>query len=106
MFVLPWFLESLERKRPSQGPRLRLSLDEWHIPTVNCVCSDFLLQDLMVDHPQAALLFCDNKVARHIAVNQFFHEQTKHIELDCQLICDKIQEMSVVTEHSSKSIFS
>jgi hypothetical protein len=51
----------------------------------------FLLNDLHVTTVKLPVLYCDNQSALHIAANPVFHERTKHLEIDCHLVRDKVQ---------------
>lgn len=57
----------------------------------------YLLNDLQIFILKLANLYCNNQVAVHIAANPILHEQIKHIELDCHLICEKIQSSLITT---------
>ena len=46
----------------------------------------WLLKDLGVSTSSATPLYCDNQSAIYITHNDMFHEQTKHIEIDCHFI--------------------
>ncbi|XP_056688715.1 uncharacterized mitochondrial protein AtMg00810-like [Spinacia oleracea] len=62
-----------------------------------------LLKDLGLTTLPPAVLKCDNQAALAIAANPVLHERTKHLEVDCHFIRDKVQNGSIVTEQVSSN---
>ena len=58
-----------------------------------------LLKELGSELDEPVVIFSDSKEALQIAANPVFHERTKHIEIDCHFIRQKIQEGLVKTEY-------
>lgn len=50
-----------------------------------------LLTELGVPLTGPISMFCDSKSAIQIAQNPIFHERTKHIDIDCHFIREKVQ---------------
>ena len=49
------------------------------------------------------MLVCDNQTTLCIASNPFFHEMTKHIEVDCHFIREKIVSGCMTTSFVNSS---
>ncbi|XP_019199098.1 PREDICTED: uncharacterized protein LOC109192853 [Ipomoea nil] len=52
----------------------------------------YLLADLGVKPTHPTTLFCDNLSAIAIEGNHVFHERTKHIEIDCHIVKQKVYD--------------
>jgi hypothetical protein len=50
----------------------------------------YLLKDLQLTCTKSPVLYCDNRSAIHIAANPVFHERTKHLEIDCHIVREKL----------------
>ncbi|CAL0328366.1 unnamed protein product [Lupinus luteus] len=53
---------------------------------------NFLFTDLHIPLLNPAVVYCDNRSAIYLAHNPVFHERSKHIEVDCHVIREKIQQ--------------
>lgn len=54
-----------------------------------------LLTDFGVVQTEPNIIFCDNESAIKLASNPIFHERTKHVEIDCHFIRDKIIDQTI-----------
>uniref|UniRef100_A0A803PBF9 Reverse transcriptase Ty1/copia-type domain-containing protein n=1 Tax=Cannabis sativa TaxID=3483 RepID=A0A803PBF9_CANSA len=50
-----------------------------------------LLKDFGIQHMAPALMFCDYKAAIHLSKNTIFHERTKHVDIDCHIVRERVQ---------------
>ena len=55
------------------------------------------LQELRFGKDEQMKLICDNQATLHISSNSVFHERTRHIELDCHFIKEKIASGCMTT---------
>ncbi|RDX74492.1 Copia protein, partial [Mucuna pruriens] len=62
-----------------------------------------LIQELKFADVQPIKMYCDNQVVLHIASNPVFHERTKHIEIDCHFVQEKLLAKEISTEFVNSS---
>ena len=60
--------------------------------TVEIVWVNNLFHELDVKLTGPTTIYCDSKAAIQFVANSVFHERTKHIEIDCHFIREKVQQ--------------
>nr|XP_009775834.1 PREDICTED: uncharacterized protein LOC104225681 [Nicotiana sylvestris] len=60
-----------------------------------------LLEELTVSCTDPIQVFCDSQAAVHIARNPVCYERTKHIEVDCHFVQDKLHDGLIMLHHIS-----
>lgn len=70
----------------------------------------WLLRELTTSQQRPSQMFCDNQAALHISMNPVFHEWTKHVEVDCYFVRERIQSsdiepIKIVTRDQVADIF-
>ncbi|KAL4575563.1 hypothetical protein LXL04_022410 [Taraxacum kok-saghyz] len=81
-----------------------LSSAEVEYRSMRRVCTELtwlnrLLIELEVPNITPIPLKCDNMAATYIAKNPVFHERTKHIDLDCHFVREKLQDGLISISH-------
>jgi hypothetical protein len=64
----------------------------------------WLLADMGVSFSHPTPMYCDNQSSIQIAHNSFFHERTKHIEIDCHLTRHHLKHGTIVLPFVSSSL--
>ena len=90
-------------KSKKQSVVSRSSAESEYRAMANTVCElmwiKHFMEEIGLQCDMPMRLGCDNQAALHIASNPVFHERTKHIEVDCHFIREKIQQGLVRTSN-------
>ena len=62
-----------------------------------------LFEELAVPTSTPYAVFCDSQSTLHIARNPVFHQRTKHIEVDCHFIRNKLHDGLMTLHHVTTS---
>lgn len=99
MFLLGGNLVSWKSNK--QNVVSRSSAESEYRATAQSVCEVMwiyqLLNEVGLNISLPIKLWCDNQAALYIASNPVFHERTKHIEIDCHFVREKIQQGLIST---------
>ena len=63
-----------------------------------------LLEELRFVVKLPMTMHCDNQAAIYIASNPVFHERTKHMEVDCHITREKVEDGIIATPYVSTRV--
>jgi hypothetical protein len=71
---------------------------------------NYILQELQLPCTTPALLLCDSDSACHIAHNTIFHERTKHLDINCHVVRERLDKglfklLPINSSHQLADIF-
>ncbi|WMV54446.1 hypothetical protein MTR67_047831 [Solanum verrucosum] len=100
-FILKFgdYLISWKSKKQSTVSRSIAEYSSLATLTAEVVWVTNLFQELGVKLLGPKSIHCDSKAAIQIAVNPVFHERTKHIEIDCHFMREKVQAGLIKTTY-------
>jgi hypothetical protein len=63
--------------------------------TAEVIWLQYLLQDLHIISNSAPTIWCDNLGATYLSINPFFYARTKHVEVDCHFVQDRVAKKEI-----------
>ncbi|GJU58818.1 retrovirus-related pol polyprotein from transposon TNT 1-94 [Tanacetum coccineum] len=102
IFLSPCLISWLSKKQPVVS---RSSTESEYRAIADCTCELTcllcLLKDMNVTIPTPMHILCDNEYAIALASNPMQHARTKHIELDCHFVREKIKSNQILPSYIS-----
>ncbi|RDX96099.1 Copia protein, partial [Mucuna pruriens] len=96
---------SWKSKKQNTVARSSAEVEYWAMASATCelIWVKQFIQELKFVDVQPMKMYCDNQVALHIASNPVFHQRTKHIEIDCHFVQEKLLAKEISTEFVNSS---